>query len=143
MIPLARAVNVPVVVDAAYMRYPTRWITFYGDPDLVCLRAKYFWGPHVGGYDYGREELIQPIAQIDFTGFESAKQWTFGRSYKLHRTSVVTTALALEEWLEMDHKHRCLGYRDEAEEIRLAAAGAAGAAGRPWRCSDASPCTST
>ncbi|HVB14087.1 MAG TPA: hypothetical protein VNH38_04945 [Candidatus Dormibacteraeota bacterium] len=49
----------------------------------------------------------------------------FGRAFKLDRTSVVATALALQEWMEMDHEQRWLGYRRQAEEFRLAAAGEA------------------
>jgi len=70
VLPLAHAVNVQVVVDAAHMSYQTSWITANREPDLVCLSAKNFWGPNVGGFLYGREELIQPIAKIDFTHFE-------------------------------------------------------------------------
>ena len=51
----AHARGVPVVVDAAYMSYPTDLIATYGaqGADLTMFSAKYFWGPNAGGFVYG------------------------------------------------------------------------------------------
>ena len=115
----AHAHGVPVVVDAAYMSYPTELIASYGaqGADLVCFSAKYFWGPNAGGFVYGTRELIDAVAEIDFTRFESGKHLIFGRAFKLDRSAVVGTVLALEEWLAMDHDERWASYRKRAERL--------------------------
>jgi D-glucosaminate-6-phosphate ammonia-lyase len=115
----AHAHGVPVVVDAAYMSYPVELIASYGEQgaDLVCFSAKYFWGPNAGGFVYGTRELIEAVAHIDFTRFESGPHLIFGRAFKLDRSAVVGTVLALEEWLHMDHDARWQSYRERAERL--------------------------
>jgi L-seryl-tRNA(Ser) seleniumtransferase len=116
---LAHAHGVPVVVDAAYMSYPTDLIATYGaqGADLTMFSAKYFWGPNAGGFVYGTRELIDAVAQIDFTRFESGPHLIFGRAFKMDRSAVVGTVLALEEWLAMDHDARWWSYRTRGERL--------------------------
>jgi D-glucosaminate-6-phosphate ammonia-lyase len=116
---LAHAAGVPVVVDAAFMSYPTELIASYGarGADLVCFSAKYFYGPNAGGFVYGAPELIAAVEQIDFTRFESGEFLIFGRAFKLDRSAVVGTVLALEEWLARDHDARWTSYRERAERL--------------------------
>jgi len=123
----AHARDVPVVVDAAYMSYPTELIASYGaqGADLTTFSAKYFWGPNAGGFVYGTSELIDAVAKIDFTRFESGPHLIFGRAFKMDRSAVVGTVLALEDWFAMDHDARWLSYRTRGE--RLAAEIGAGA----------------
>lgn len=115
----AHANGVPVVVDAAYMSYPTELIASYGarGADLTTFSAKYFYGPNAGGFVYGTRELIDAVAQIDFTRFESGQHLIFGRAFKLDRSAVVGTVLALEEWLALDHDARWASYRERAERL--------------------------
>lgn len=115
----AHAHGVPVVVDAAYMSYPTELIASYDarGADLVCFSAKYFYGPNAGGFVYGTRELIDAVAKIDFTRFESGPHLIFGRAFKLDRGAVVGTVLALEEWLAADHASRWDSYRVRAERL--------------------------
>ncbi len=123
---LAHAYGVPVVVDAAYMSYPTELIASYGAQggDLVCFSAKYFYGPNAGGFVYGTRELVEAVAGIDFTGFESGQHLIFGRAFKLDRSAVVGTVLALEEWLMLDHEARWASYRGRAERLAAELGGA-------------------
>ena len=116
---LARVHGVPVVVDAAYMSYPPSLISSYHiqGADLVCFSAKYFWGPNAGGFVYGTRELIDAVAKIDFTRFESGPHLIFGRAFKLDRSAVVGTVLALEEWLALDHDARWASYRTRGERL--------------------------
>jgi L-seryl-tRNA(Ser) seleniumtransferase len=111
--------GVPVVVDAAYMSYPTELIVSYGarGADLVCFSAKYFYGPNAGGFVYGTRDLVRAVAEIDFTRFESGPHLIFGRAFKLDRSAVVGTVLALEAWLGTDHDARWESYRVRAERI--------------------------
>lgn len=111
----ARSHGVPVLVDAAYMNYPTAVMSGFlpAGADLVCFSAKYFWGPNSGGFLCGRRDLIEAVAGIDFTRYESGKYLTFGRPWKMDRHTIVATVVALEEWLAMDHKARWAGYREK------------------------------
>lgn len=116
---IAQELGVPTVVDAAYLNYPVdlmRGFTKLG-ADLVIFSAKYFRGPNAGGFICGRRDLIDAVAGVDFTGFESGKHLIFGRPFKLDRWTVVAVLLALEEWLTMDHAARFEAYRRAIEAI--------------------------
>ena len=119
---LARARGIPTLVDAAFLNYPPQAMRRWCDlgADLVCFSAKYFYGPSGGGFVCGRAELVEAVAGVDFTGFESAAYLAFGRPFKLDRHTVVGTVLALEEWYEMDHGARFATYADAVETIRAA-----------------------
>jgi L-seryl-tRNA(Ser) seleniumtransferase len=109
---LAHERGVPVIIDAAFMSYPPKSTSRYVDlGDLVCFSAKYFYGPNGGGFVYGRRDLVEALADADFTTFETGEWRTFGRSFKLDRYTVVGTIAALEEWFQMDHEERWAGYR--------------------------------
>jgi D-glucosaminate-6-phosphate ammonia-lyase len=125
---LAREAGVPVVVDAAFMVYPTELIGSYSatGADLVCLSAKYFGGPNVGGFVYGRRNLVGAVGAIDFTGFEFGPHLIFGRAFKLDRTSVAATVVALAEWLELDHEARWAGYASSVQTLAELLRGVAG-----------------
>jgi L-seryl-tRNA(Ser) seleniumtransferase len=125
---IARKYGIPVLVDAAYMNYPTSIMHSYLDAgaDLVCFSAKYFWGPNAGGFICGRRDLIEAVAGIDFTRYESGKFLTFGRPFKLDRHTIVATVVALEEWMAMDHEARWASYARKVEEMRSQLAGVDG-----------------
>jgi L-seryl-tRNA(Ser) seleniumtransferase len=115
----SRAAKVPVLVDAAYLSYPIellhRWAG--SGADLVCFSAKYFYGPNSGGFMVGRRDLIDAVEELDFTRFEAGPYLTFGRPFKLDRTAIVGTVLALEAWLQMDHEERWRGYAERADTL--------------------------
>jgi D-glucosaminate-6-phosphate ammonia-lyase len=117
--PIAHAHGVPIVVDAAYLSFPTGLLTRFTreGADLVCFSAKYFWGPNAGGFVAGREDLIRIVADLDFTHYEGGPLRTFGRPLKLDRTTIVATVLALEEWLAMDHDERLRSYEQRADAL--------------------------
>jgi L-seryl-tRNA(Ser) seleniumtransferase len=116
----ARNHGVPVLVDAAYLNDPPSLMSSFlpRGADLVCFSAKYFWGPNSSGFICGRRDLIEAVAGIDFTRYESGKYLTFGRPWKMDRQIIVATVLALKEWLEMDHKARWEGYRGKVAAMR-------------------------
>jgi D-glucosaminate-6-phosphate ammonia-lyase len=124
VVQVARERGTPVVVDAAYLSYPTellqQWAT--SGADLVCFSAKYFYGPNAGGFIAGRRALIDAVAELDFTRFEAGPYLTFGRPFKLDRTAIVATVLALEEWLALDHDARWAGYAERVRRLRDALA---------------------
>jgi len=122
VIPIARARKVPVLVDAAYLNYPPEVMRSFNaaGADLVCFSAKYYWGPNSGGFICGRKDLIDAVAGVDFTRYESGKYLAFGRPFKLDRHTIVATLVALEEWLEMDHNARWKGYVDKVGAIERA-----------------------
>jgi D-glucosaminate-6-phosphate ammonia-lyase len=124
----ARSQGVSVLVDAAYLNDPPSVMSSFlpRGADLVCFSAKYFWGPNSSGFICGRRNLIEAVAGIDFTRYESGKYLTFGRPWKMDRQIIVATVLALEEWLAMDHKARWESYREKVAAMRQALSGISG-----------------
>jgi D-glucosaminate-6-phosphate ammonia-lyase len=120
---IAKRRKVPLLVDAAYLNYPVELMPSFGraGADLVCFSAKYFWGPNSGGFIYGRKDLIDAVAGVDFTRYESGKYLTFGRPFKLDRQIIAGVVVALEEWLAMDHQARWRGYAAKVDAVRDAA----------------------
>jgi L-seryl-tRNA(Ser) seleniumtransferase len=109
----ARTRGIPVLVDAAYMNYPTEIMGGYmrRGADMVAVSAKYFGGPNAGGFILGRPDLIAGVSNVHFTRYESGSYLKFGRPLKMDRQSVVAVTVALEEWLTMDHDARFASYR--------------------------------
>lgn len=116
--PLARAAGVPVVVDAAYQSFPLSELARWSRAgDVACFSAKYFFGPNAGGFVAGSSSLVADVAALDFVGYESGPWRTFGRAFKLDRSAVVATVVALEEWLAADHEARWGAYAGLAREL--------------------------
>ncbi|MGH6881960.1 aminotransferase class V-fold PLP-dependent enzyme [Hypericibacter sp.] len=109
---IARRHGVPILVDAAYMNYPTDIMGAYlgQGADLVAISAKYFGGPNAGGFIMGRKDLVAAVANVHFTRYESGQYLKYGRPLKMDRQIVVAVAVALEEWLAMDHEARFANY---------------------------------
>jgi D-glucosaminate-6-phosphate ammonia-lyase len=116
---IARKHNIPLLVDAAYLNFPTSIIHGFleAGADLLCFSAKYYWGPNSGGFICGRKDLIEAVAGLDFTRYESGKYLTFGRPFKLDRHTIVATVVALEEWFAMDHVARLASYGEKVEAM--------------------------
>jgi L-seryl-tRNA(Ser) seleniumtransferase len=117
VIAIAHDRGVPVMLDAASQIYPVarmRSWTKLG-ADLVCFGAKYFGAPHSTGLLCGRRDLVDSAAQQGFIGFERGRFRTFGRPLKLDRGEIIAVALALREWVTMDHEARIARVRARAE----------------------------
>lgn len=117
---IARARAIPVIVDAAYLNYPTQ---IMGDfmrrgADLVCISAKYFGGPNAGGFILGRKGLIEAVSNVHFTRYESGKYLKLGRPLKMDRQTVIAVLAALEEWLAMDHAARFAQYERQVGMLK-------------------------
>jgi D-glucosaminate-6-phosphate ammonia-lyase len=112
VIAIAHEFSLPVIVDAAYLNYPVDLMrSFTGrGADLAIFSAKYFGGPNAGGLVCGSRELVDAIAGIDFTRFESGEHLILGRPFKLDRQLVVGVVLALHHWLTADHGERFRHY---------------------------------
>ncbi|MBI3972233.1 MAG: aminotransferase class V-fold PLP-dependent enzyme [Chloroflexi bacterium] len=116
---IAHARGVPVLVDAAAQIYPVermRGWTKMG-ADLVCFGAKYFGAPHSSGLLCGRKDLVESAAQQGFIGFERGQYRTFGRPLKLDRGEIVAVALALREWVTMDHAARIARVQERVNAV--------------------------
>jgi seryl-tRNA(Sec) selenium transferase len=85
--------------------------------DLVCFSAKYCGGPNAGGFICGRRDLIEAVAGLDFTQFESGQYRVFGRAFKLDRQIIVGVLVAFQEWVTQDHNARWAGYQSKAYTI--------------------------
>jgi L-seryl-tRNA(Ser) seleniumtransferase len=126
--PLARERGIPTLADAAFLNYPPesmRRFTAEG-ADLVCFSAKYFYGPNTGGFVAGRADLVDAVAAVDFTHFETGRWAKYGRPFKLDLHTVVGTTLAVEEWFETDHPARWRGYAELVDRLEEAIAGLPG-----------------
>jgi D-glucosaminate-6-phosphate ammonia-lyase len=130
---LARSKGIPVFVDAAFLNYPPGTMRRFTDDgaDLVCYSAKYWYGPNSGGFLGGRRDLIDAVAQVDFTRFESGTVLRFGRPFKLDRFTVVGTVASLEEWFTTDHEARWKSYRRAVDMIADSLRGVKGVSGTP------------
>jgi seryl-tRNA(Sec) selenium transferase len=117
---LGRDAGVPTLVDAAYQCWPLENFRKYSreGADLVCFSAKYFGGPNAAGFVAGRRDLVDAIADNDFTRYESGRYRKYGRPLKLDRHTVVATVLALEEWLAADHRERWAAYARMVANLR-------------------------
>src|SRR5437764_9237739 len=111
--------GVPVIVDAAYMNYPTSLLGHYWrrGADLTCVSAKYFGGPNAGGFIAGRSDLIGAVSNVHFLQYESGKHLKFGRPLKMDRQIVVAVVAALEEWLSLDHQARFAKYQKQVQPL--------------------------
>jgi L-seryl-tRNA(Ser) seleniumtransferase len=119
---IAKRAGINVIVDAAYQMFPPAQAAYYNSlgADLVCFSSKYYGGPNAGGFVSGRRGLIETIAGLDFTNFESGPYRSFGRPFKMGRYEVAAVALALQEWFAADHRAREKGEADRAERVRKA-----------------------
>lgn len=130
---IAHRRSVPLLVDAAYLNTPPEIMRSFSraGADLVCFSAKYHLGPNSGGFICGRRELIDAVAGLDFTRYESGKYLTFGRPFKLDRHIIVATVVALEEWFAMDHAARWHGFAEKIGVIVRTLAGVRGVTATP------------
>ena len=130
---IARARQVPVLVDAAGRVYPVEKLRAYAREggDLVAFGAKYLGALNASGILCGRADLVAAAACNSFMGFETVN-WgaTFGRPLKLDRQTIVAVVAALEEWLETDHEARLAGYQRRLERMASALEGAPGVSTR-------------
>jgi L-seryl-tRNA(Ser) seleniumtransferase len=118
----ARERGIPTLADAAFLNYPPesmRRFTAEG-ADLVCISAKYFYGPNTGGFVAGRADLVDAVAAVDFTNFETGRWAKYGRPFKLDLYTVVGTTLAVEEWFETDHEARWRSYSELVDQLEEA-----------------------
>ena len=125
---IAREHGVPTLVDAAFLNYPPdrmRRFTEEGG-DLVCFSAKYCYGPNTGGFVVGRSDLVDALAVVDFTEFETGRWANFGRPFKLDLHTAVGTTLAVEQWMDLDHEARWRSYAELIDELAGAVEGIAG-----------------
>jgi D-glucosaminate-6-phosphate ammonia-lyase len=116
-VPLAdvSGLGVPVVVDAAFQCFPLEAFGRWGE--LAVFSAKYFGGPNAGGFVAGSEARVADVAALDFVGYEDGPWRTFGRAFKLDRATVVATVVALEAWVECDHRARLAEYEERARRL--------------------------
>ena len=72
---LARERGIPTIADAAFLNYPPEGMRRFTEEgaDLVCFSAKYSYGPNTGGFVVGRADLVDALAGVDFTNFETGR----------------------------------------------------------------------
>ena len=121
---VARAHDVPVIVDAASQIYPLEHFRRTAQSgDLVCFGAKYISAPQSTGFVCGRKDLVDAVTKHSFIGFETTGQRSLGRGYKLDRQGIAGVVAALEAWFSMDHEERLTDHRARLAAIEGVLAG--------------------
>jgi len=125
---LARERGIPTIADAAFLNYPPEGMRRFTEEgaDLVCFSAKYSYGPNTGGFVVGRADLVDALAGVDFTNFETGRWAKYGRPFKLDLHTVVGTTVAVEEWFEADHEARWRSYAELVDQLVSAVEGLPG-----------------
>jgi D-glucosaminate-6-phosphate ammonia-lyase len=120
LVEIAEPRGLPVIVDAAYMSDPPSLLRTFAlrGASLTCFSAKYFHGPNAGGFVSGRRKYVEAVRDLEFTQHESGPYRRFGRAFKQGRCEIAAVALALEEWVAMDHAKRLSANAARAEELR-------------------------
>ena len=97
IVALARARNVPVLVDAAGLSpaRPDRWLTA-GANLVVYSGGKYLRAPHSTGILLGDKALCEAIWR------NSAPHQAIGRTMKVGKEEMVGAVVALDRWLNSD-----------------------------------------
>jgi len=127
VIPIAKAHDIPIIVDAAGSVYPTENLSKYVKmgADLVAYGAKYFGSVQSSGLLTGRKDLIAAARLNSWQHFEATLVYgtpvnTFGRPMKMDRQDVVAVYAALREWLTMNHEDRFASYEPRIAQVKEA-----------------------
>ena len=89
---------------------------------LVGYGAKYFGACNSTGVLCGSKELVDAAYLHSFIGYESTPNYPVGRPLKLDRQEVIAVAVALREWVSMDHDERIAGHWRKTDALQRALA---------------------
>jgi len=119
VVAVAKQKGTRVIVDAASEIYPLERMHYVAQSgaDLVCFGAKYLGAQNSAGILVGRQELIQAAKLNSFVGYEAQRSRSIGRGYKLDRQEVIGVAVAVREWMTMDHEERLQLQSERIETI--------------------------
>ena len=122
---IGNAHRIPVIVDAASQIYPLELLHRYTKmgASLVGYGAKYFGACNSTGVLCGRKELVDAAYLHSFIGYESTPNYPVGRPLKLDRQEIIAVAVALREWVNMDHEARIAEHWRKADALQQALAG--------------------
>jgi D-glucosaminate-6-phosphate ammonia-lyase len=132
---VARAHDLPVVIDAAGEVYPTDKLSMYAKmgADLVAYGAKYIGAPHSTGMLIGSRDMINKAAKQSFISYESNQVRSLGRGMKIDRQEIIAVVAALREWLTTDHEERLARFDARINVITRALRGVKGVTLTPTR----------
>ena len=112
MVQIAESAGIALLLDAAAEIYPLermRTLPSSGAA-LVCYGAKYVGSTHSSGILCGQKKYVETAKLHNFVGYEDidgpAYENNIGRGYKIDRQEVIGTAVALQEWMTLDHEER-------------------------------------
>lgn len=119
VVAVAKRKGTRVIVDAASEIYPIERMHYVAQSgaDLVCFGAKYLGAQNSAGILCGRKDLVHAAKLNSFVGYEAQRSRSMGRGYKLDRQEVIGVAVALREWLTMDHEERLQQQSDRIAAI--------------------------
>ena len=117
---IAHANGVLAIADAAAQIYPLDYLRRNAQSaDLVCFGGKYMGAPQSAGFLCGRKELVKAAVAHGFIGPRP-----LGRGMKIDRQEIVGLVVAVEDWVNMDHEERLVGYGAKFSVIEQALEGA-------------------
>ncbi|MBX3013845.1 MAG: aminotransferase class V-fold PLP-dependent enzyme [Caldilineaceae bacterium] len=124
VVSIAKAHGTRVIVDAAAEIYPIERLHEVANSgaDLICFGAKYLGAQNSAGILCGRRDLIRAAKSNSFIGYEAERSRAVGRGYKLDRQEVIGVAVAVKEWVTMDHEERLQLQSDRIATIQQALA---------------------
>jgi L-seryl-tRNA(Ser) seleniumtransferase len=125
VIAVARKTHIQVIVDAAGEIYPLERMLGIArsGADLVCYGAKYLGSGNSTGILCGKRDAVEAAKRNGFISYETRRNRSIGRGYKLDRQEIIAATVALQEWLAMDHEERL---HVQAQRIETLMAGLAG-----------------
>ncbi|MEM7532348.1 MAG: hypothetical protein AAF639_09230 [Chloroflexota bacterium] len=114
LVTIADNAGIALILDAAAEIYPLERMTTLPSSGaaLVAYGAKYLGSTNSSGILCGKRKYVETAKLHNFVAYETldgpSYEDNIGRGYKVDRQEAIATAVALQEWLTMDHEERLL-----------------------------------
>ena len=128
MIDIANQANIALILDAAAEIYPLTRLKDLPSSGaaLVAYGAKYLGAPQSTGILCGQQRYVEAAKFNSFISYEMldspAYENNIGRGYKVDRQEAIAAAVALQEWMTLDHEERLQAQARRIETISQALA---------------------
>ena len=116
---IAKAADVPVMVDAAGQVYPLENIGKYVRMGAAfqCVATKYIGAPQSTGLALGDAETIRKLSLHTFVSYEGRRVRGVGRPQKIDRQEIVGAVAAVRRWMTLDHEARLADAERKSDAI--------------------------
>ena len=116
---VAKAHNIPVMVDAAGQIYPLENFGKYVrmGADFQCIAAKYLGASQSVGLALGTKEFIHSLSLQSFVGYEGRRIRGVGRPHKVDRQEMIGAVAAVKHWFITNHEDRLADAESQSRTI--------------------------